>query len=81
MAKTAIITGASRGIGRAVANRLASDGFAVVVNYAGKAAEAEAVVNGIEKSGGRAVAIQADISNAQGVLYLQTPLSGLTCLH
>ena len=67
MSKTAIITGASRGIGRAVANRLASDGFAVVVNYAGKTAEAEAVVKGIQKSGGRAVAIQADVSNPQEV--------------
>lgn len=65
--KTAIATGASRGIGRAVALRLARDGFAVVVNYAGNTAKAEEVVSGIRSAGGRAVAVQADIAKATDV--------------
>jgi 3-oxoacyl-[acyl-carrier protein] reductase len=60
--KVAIITGASRGIGRAIAERLADDGAAVVVNYSHSTARAEEVVAAIEGRGGRAVAIQADIS-------------------
>ena len=48
--RTAIITGASGGIGRAVTLRLARDGFAVVVNYAGNAAKAEGVVNGRDRA-------------------------------
>ena len=62
--KTAIITGASGGIGRAVALRLARDGFAVVVNYVGNAAKAEGVVNELESAGGQAIAVQADVANA-----------------
>ena len=50
--KSVIVTGSSRGIGRAVARRLASDGFAVVVNYAGNAAKAEEVVTEINSAGG-----------------------------
>jgi 3-oxoacyl-[acyl-carrier protein] reductase len=65
--KTAIITGASGGIGRAVALRLARDGFAVVVNYAGNAAKAEGVVNEITSAGGQAIAVQADVANAGDV--------------
>jgi 3-oxoacyl-[acyl-carrier protein] reductase len=67
MRKTAIITGASRGIGRAVALRLAKDGFAVVVNYAGNAAKAEEAVNEIKSAGGQAIAVQADVANAADV--------------
>jgi 3-oxoacyl-[acyl-carrier protein] reductase len=70
MRKTAIITGVSRGIGRAIAKRLAADGFAVVVNYAGNAAKGEEAVNEITAAGGRAVAIRADVANAEEVQQL-----------
>ena len=62
MAKTAIVTGASRGIGRSIAKRLATDGFSVVVNYSGNAKEAEEAVNEIKSAGGNAAAIAGDIS-------------------
>ena len=65
--RTAIVTGSSRGIGAAVAQRLADDGFAVVVNYTGSAAEAEALVGKIKQSGGRALSIQADVSDPQAM--------------
>jgi 3-oxoacyl-[acyl-carrier protein] reductase len=67
MNKTAIVTGASRGIGRAVAMRLAHDGFAVVVNYASNADQADAVVAAIKSTGGRAVSLKADVSNTADV--------------
>jgi 3-oxoacyl-[acyl-carrier protein] reductase len=65
--KAAIVTGSSRGIGRTVAIRLARDGFAVVVNYAGNAAKAEEVVAEIKAAGGQAIAVQADVANAADV--------------
>ena len=60
--KIAIVTGASDGIGRAIAERLAQDGATVVVNYGKSADKAKAVVAGIVSRGGNAVAIQADMS-------------------
>ena len=60
--KVAIVTGASAGIGRAIVERLAQEGAAVVVNYGKSADKAKAVVAGIESKGGKAVAIHADLS-------------------
>ena len=67
MKKVAIVTGASRGIGRAVAKRLAQDGFAVIVNYLGNVGEAEGVVAEIKGIGGDAVAVKADVANQADV--------------
>jgi 3-oxoacyl-[acyl-carrier protein] reductase len=65
--KSVIVTGASRGIGRTVATRLARDGFAVVVNYAGNATKADEVVAEIKAARGQAIAVQADVANAADV--------------
>ena len=61
--KVALITGSSKGIGAAIAQRLAAGGASVVINYSRSAAPAEALVQRIQSAGGKAVAVQADLSN------------------
>jgi len=68
--KVAIVTGGSRGIGRAISETLARDGATVVVNYSKSAAAAQEVVDGIKAKGGNAIAIQADISKVEDVRRL-----------
>ena len=68
--KVALITGASRGIGALLAERLAGDGFTVVVNYAGSTAAAENVVRKIKAAGGNALTAQADVSNPTAVVRM-----------
>lgn len=65
--RSAIVTGASRGIGAAVAERLARDGIAVAVNFSSNPAPAQALVDKITQAGGRAVVVQADVSNSSAV--------------
>ena len=68
--KVAVVTGASRGIGAAIAERLAREGASVVVNYMDSADKATAVVHRIEEGGSRAMAIQADVGKAADVQRL-----------
>lgn len=68
--RTAIVTGGSRGIGAGISRRLAQDRFSVVVNYAGSADEAEAVVRTITEGGGQAAAYQSDVSDPDAVARL-----------
>lgn len=72
--KVAIVTGSSRGIGKAIAQRLSDDGAAVVVNYAGSSDKAAEVVAQIEAKGGSAIALQADVSKISDIerLFDQT---------
>src|SRR5258707_8251862 len=69
--KVAVVTGASKGIGAAIAKSLAAEGAAVVVNYASSKKGADAVVAAIAKAGGKAVAVGGDVSkaaDAQGII-------------
>jgi 3-oxoacyl-[acyl-carrier protein] reductase len=68
--KSAIVTGASRGIGSAIAERLAHDGFSAVVNYSGSEGEASALAKKINANGGRAITVQADVSKPGDVVRL-----------
>lgn len=68
--KTAIVTGASRGLGKEIALLLAAHGANVVINYANNTEEAEKVADHINTTGGRAIAIRADISDAAAVTHL-----------
>jgi 3-oxoacyl-[acyl-carrier protein] reductase len=68
--KVVIVTGASRGIGRATAERLARDGASVVINYAVSGEEAKTVVEAIEARGGKAISLQADIARLEDIARL-----------
>ncbi|WP_328562176.1 SDR family oxidoreductase [Streptomyces coelicoflavus] len=68
--RVAIVTGGSRGIGRAVSQKLAEDGLAVVVNYARDASAADETVAAITAAGGRAVAVQADVAEEKEIAAL-----------
>ncbi|MFL6120480.1 SDR family oxidoreductase [Actinophytocola sp.] len=65
--RVAIVTGGSRGIGRETVSRLAADGLALVVVYAGRSADADSAVEEVTSKGGRAIAAQADIADEQAV--------------
>jgi len=65
--RVALVTGASRGIGAAIARRLASDGFSIVINYASSSREADALVEELAAQGTRAIAVKADVANADEV--------------
>ena len=72
--KVAVVTGASKGIGASIAEHLAAEGASVVVNYASSKAGADAVVKRIQEKGGKAVAVQADVSKPEDIkrLFAQT---------
>ena len=82
--KVALITGGSRGIGAAIAKRLAADGASVAITYAKEASAASVVVTAIELSGGKAVSIQADATDTQAVKEAversSRPSADSTCL-
>lgn len=75
--KLALVTGASKGLGKAIALRLAHDGAAVIVNYASDKAGAEAVVQAIAKTGGKAWAVQGDVSKVAAIRKFFTDIDGV----
>jgi 3-oxoacyl-[acyl-carrier protein] reductase len=72
--KLALVTGSSRGIGAAIAIRLAAEGASVIVNYAASPGRAEAVVNEIKKTGGQAEAVGADLNTTEGIKILTSSI-------
>lgn len=68
--RSALVTGSSRGIGRAIAERLAADGAAVVINYTRNSKQADETVSSIRARGGKAIAVQADVSKSDEVRRL-----------
>ena len=68
--KVAVVTGSSKGIGAAIVERLASNGASVVVNYSRTAAPAQALVERITSDGGKAIAVQADLSKSEEIAKL-----------
>jgi len=74
MTGVALVTGASRGIGKAIALKLADDGFAVAVNYASSASKASAVVGQIQANGGSAIAVGADVSDPDAISAMLTTI-------
>src|SRR5258706_8304558 len=68
--KVAIVTGSSRGIGKAIAERFAAEGAKVTVNWASRERDAEAVVDGIKAGGGQAMSVRADVSSSADVKKL-----------
>jgi 3-oxoacyl-[acyl-carrier protein] reductase len=74
--RCALVTGASRGIGRAIAIALAECGAAVAVNYVRRQREADAVVDAIRRHGGKAIAVRADVANAAEVAAMAAAVAG-----
>jgi crossover junction endodeoxyribonuclease RuvC len=79
--KVAVVTGASRGIGRAIALRLARDGALVCVNYHSNTEAAQAVVGEIKAAGGEAFALQADVGSVESLFFHKDPQSAAKLGH